>query len=98
MDLKIFDNRQLYNFLKENDVAVLSLFGSSARNEKKKTSDIDLLVKFKKRKSLLAFVRLERELSKLLGKKVDLVTENSISPHLMDLVAKDARIVYDEKE
>ena len=96
MDLKIFNNNQLHNLLEKNDVTVLSLFGSSVRDEENKESDIDLLVKFGKSKSLLTFVRLERELSELLGKKVDLVTENSISPYLKERIAKDARIVYGE--
>lgn len=98
MDLKIFDNNNIQNLLKDNDVAILSLFGSSARNEETSTSDIDLMVRFNKQKGLLAFVRLERELSKILGKKVDLVTENSISPHLKSSISKDARIVFNEKE
>ena len=98
MDLKIFNNSRIQSLLKENDVAILSLFGSSVRDEEKSTSDIDLIVRFSKKKSLLAFIRFERELSNIIGKKVDLVTENSISPHLKSLINKDARIVYDEKE
>ena len=98
MDLKIFSDRKIQNLLKENDVALLSLFGSSARNEELSTSDIDLLVRFNKKKSLLAFVRLERELSTILGTKVDLVTENSISPYLKDTINNDARIVYDDQD
>jgi hypothetical protein len=98
MNLDIFNNKKLYDLLEKNDVAVLSLFGSSARDEEKESSDIDLLVKFKKTKSLLTFVRLERQLSKILGKKVDLVTENSISPRLKDMILKDTIRVYEKKD
>ncbi len=98
MDLKIFNNNQLHDLLKANDVAILCLFGSNARNEEKESSDIDLLIKFKKSKSLLAFVRLERELSEILEKKVDLVTENSISPYLKDHILKEAKKVFEEKD
>ena len=76
MDVKIFDNNNIQTLLRDNDVAILSLFGSSARDKEMSSSDIDLIVRFNKQKSLLAFVRLECELSNMLGKKVDLVTEN----------------------
>lgn len=98
MDLKIFDNKDVQKLLRDNDVARLSLFGSSARDEEMSSSDIDLMVRFNKQKSLLAFVRLERDLSELLGRKVDLVTENSVSPHLKRVINKDTRIVFNEKE
>jgi uncharacterized protein len=98
MNLQIFENIQLHCLLKQNDVSMLSLFGSSARGEETKASDVDLLVAFKKEKGLLAFVRLERQLGELLGKKVDLVTENALSPHLKALILKEAKVVYAEKE
>ena len=98
MDINIFNNTQIKDLLRENDVANLSLFGSSARYQDNSTSDIDLIVRFNKKKSLLAFVRLERELSNVLGKKVDLVTENSISPYLKNIINNEATIVYDEQK
>ncbi|RMD91583.1 MAG: hypothetical protein D6814_18055 [Calditrichaeota bacterium] len=98
MDLSQFKNSAIQNLLRENDVARLSLFGSSARNEESSSSDIDLIVRFNKRKGLLAFVRLERELSAALGKKVDLVTENSVNPHLKKIISKDVKVVFDGKE
>ena len=53
-----------------NDAALVGVFGSIARDEDTPTSDVDLLVKFSRRKSLLDIVKLERELSTRLGKKV----------------------------
>ena len=70
MDLSIFNNRKLLKLLKDNDVSVLSLFGSAARNEDNDQSDADLLIKFSKTKSLLAFIRLEREISRLRYEKI----------------------------
>ena len=98
MNLSQFKNSTIQNLLRENDVARLSLFGSSARDEEVSSSDIDLMVRFNKRKSLLAFVRLERELSEALGKKVDLVTENSVNPHLKKIISKDVKVVFNGKE
>ena len=59
-------------------------------------SDIDLLVNFSKRKSLLALIGLERQLSDALGKKVDLLTEASLSPYLRSRILRDLQVIYGE--
>lgn len=66
-----------------------------ARGEATNRSDIDLLVKFSKRKSLLALVKLERELTTILGRKVDLLTEAAISPYLRERVMDDLQVIYE---
>ena len=68
--------------LKKNGVVEASIFGSHARGEAKKRSDIDILIRQKGRKSLLDFVQLERELERKLGRKVDLLTYKSIHPYI----------------
>ena len=75
-------------------VATISLFGSMARNEATEASDIDLLVSFSRPVSLLQRVTLERELSDALGRKVDLLTEASLSPYLRDHILKERQLVY----
>jgi predicted nucleotidyltransferase len=89
-----FDVARLVDICRQNDVSMVGVFGSMARGESKKKSDIDLIVRFSKRKSLLTMVRLERELSEALGRKVDLLTEAAISPYLRERVLKDLRVVY----
>jgi uncharacterized protein len=64
--------------LKDYDPISVGIFGSYARGENKSKSDIDILVKFKKAPSLLTVIRLENELSEVLGIKVDLVTSGAI--------------------
>lgn len=80
--------------LRANDVAYAGVFGSFARGEATPTSDVDILIKFEKPKSLLDIVRLERELSASLGRSVDLVTEASLSPYIHDAVIRDLHIFY----
>lgn len=75
--------------LKEAGVAHSSLFGSSARGEMRKDSDIDILVELPQGKSLLDLVDLEMKLAKILGRKVDLLTYNSISTYLKDYIQKE---------
>jgi hypothetical protein len=63
------------------------------RGEEKPGSDIDILVEFSERKSLLEFVRIERELSEILGIKVDLLTEKAISPYLIDPIREEMEVI-----
>lgn len=54
-------------------------------------------MKFSRRKSLLDLVRIERQLSQIIGVKVDLVTEGSVSPYIIDDIRKELKVIYDEK-
>ena len=89
-----FDTEKLREICGHNDVAMAGVFGSMARGEAVARSDIDLLVRFSKRKSLLEMVRLEREVSAALGRKVDLLTESSISPYLRDRVKRELGVIF----
>ena len=80
---------KIVSILKRNGVVKAGIFGSYARGEAKKNSDIDILIKFKGRKSLFDLVGLEIELNKMLKKKTDLLTYNSISPFLKDRIIKE---------
>ena len=57
--------------------------------EKQKKSDIDMLIKFKGRKSLFDLAGLEIILEKRLGKKVDLLTYKSVNPKLKEYIFND---------
>ena len=80
--------------LKNQGARKVTVFGSYVRGEEKTESDIDILVEFSGRKSLLELVRIERELSEALGIKVDLLTEKSISPYLIDTIRKEMEVIY----
>jgi predicted nucleotidyltransferase len=97
MSTVLFDTNALIDICRENDVARLEVFGSTARGEANEDSDLDLLVEFSKRKSLLALVSLERKLSTTLGRKVDLLTEAAISPYLREQIDRDRRVVYEAR-
>lgn len=64
--------------LKDYNVLKVGIFGSFARGENKKGSDLDILVEFKDSPSLLTLIKLENELSEILGIKVDLVTTGAL--------------------
>lgn len=63
-------------------VKSLGIFGSYVHSQQKKRSDVDLLVEFEDSApvTLVSFVALERELGKILGKKVDLVERDTLKP------------------
>lgn len=60
----------------------IGIFGSYLRNEQKNGSDLDILVDYTETPGLFSFIRLENELSKLLGIKVDLVMKSSLKPYI----------------
>jgi hypothetical protein len=76
---------------------MIGVFGSVVRGEAVEQSDIDFLVEFAKRKSLLALVKLERELSAALGRKVDVVTEAAISPYLREGILNELQVIYEAR-
>ena len=68
----------ILNHLKDYQPISLGIFGSFARGENTENSDIDILVKFKVAPTLITLIRLENELSEILGRKVDLITTGAI--------------------
>ncbi|KKU86715.1 MAG: hypothetical protein UY17_C0040G0003 [Candidatus Beckwithbacteria bacterium GW2011_GWC2_47_9] len=75
--------------LKKHDVVRASLFGSLVRGEDTAASDIDLLIQFKGRKSLLDLVGLELALKDQLNQDVDVLTFASINHLIRDRVLKE---------
>ena len=66
------------------------MFGSFARGDNRDGSDLDLLVELDTGRSLLDLIAIKQDLEDLLGVRVDVVTERSISPYFRDTVLKEA--------
>lgn len=81
--------------LKRNGVIKAGIFGSYARGEATKDSDVDILIKVKAKKfSLLDLIRIELELKKALGKNVDLLTYKGIDPLLKkEILNEEVKII-----
>ena len=90
-----FDTNKLVKICRENDVDRLSVFGSVARGEATKESDIDFLVHFAKPKSLLAIIGLEEQIEAVIGRSVDLLTEAALSPYVRDNIVQDSVVIYE---
>ena len=82
-------------FLKERyQVQHCGLFGSYAHGQTSPKSDIDILVRFSRPKSLFQLVRIEDEIEETLHMKVDLVTEKAVSPYLVDAIRRDEVVIF----
>jgi len=88
--------KEIARYCRENKIARLRAFGSVLRDDFTPESDVDLLVAFEPdaRISLLDYVRIKHELSDLLGREVDLVSEKGISKYIRDEVFAEAEVLY----
>jgi uncharacterized protein len=69
----------------------IRVFGSFARGEQRRSSDVDLLVDLPDGASLLDLVGLKLDLEEALKRKVDVLTDGGISPYLRDRILHEAR-------
>ena len=80
----------ILSHLKGFDPIKVGIFGSFARGDNKKGSDIDILVEFQEAPSLLTLIKLENDLSEVLGIKVDLVTIGALkNKRIQESIKKD---------
>ena len=89
---------EISGFCKRNHIRKLSLFGSVLHGNFRPDSDIDLLVEFDP-EHILGFFKLahmQRELSEIMGKKVDLRTPQELSKYFRDEVLSEAEVQYAE--
>lgn len=89
---------ELPAYCRRNGIHRLELFGSATREDFGPQSDVDLLVEFRPeaRIGFLAFSRIQRELSALFGRRVDLVPRAGLKPAIAPSVLKDAEPLYAE--
>lgn len=85
-------------FCRRHGIRRAAVFGSILRTDFNPESDIDILVEFQSgRVPGLAFFSMEEELSRILGRKVDLNTLGFLSPYFRESVLSDAQVIYDSE-
>lgn len=88
--------RELETFCRRHGIQKLAFFGSVLRDDFTPESDIDVLVEFAPDQIPgLSFFRIQRELSEILGRKVDLQTPNFLSPYFRDRILAEAEVLVD---
>ncbi len=81
--------------LRAYGVTRASVFGSVARHEDTPESDVDLLVTLGEPMGLIAYSRLIREMEESLGRKVDVVTDQSVNKFLKPYILADLKTIYE---
>ncbi|MDI6737233.1 MAG: nucleotidyltransferase family protein [Nanoarchaeota archaeon] len=77
--------KKILPILKKYKIKRAGIFGSYARGEQKRNSDIDIIIQPPKGMGF-GFAGIQMELEKKLGKKVDMVTYKYLSPYLRDRI------------
>lgn len=87
---------KLAGFCKKNHIRKLFVFGSAARDKLQPDSDIDLLVEFEQNLTpgLFSIIKMEMELTEMLGRKVDLRTPEDLSQYFREEVVRNAEPQY----
>lgn len=83
----------IQNLKRDYHLDSIGIFGSFLREEQNQDSDVDILVDFKKPISLIKFIRLENDLSKILGIKVDLVMRKALKPNIGKVILEEIKYV-----
>lgn len=80
----------------KESISAIYLFGSYARGEEKKSSDLDLLIQYTKGSKLSLFdhVKIQKKLSEECNKDIDLIEKGSVNKYLKKYVNKDLDRVY----
>jgi predicted nucleotidyltransferase len=87
--------KQLDSFCRKHHISKLAFYGSVLRDDFSPDSDVDVLVDFEPgHVPGLAFFGMQEELSKLLGRSVDLHTPADLSRRFRDSVVREAQVIY----
>ena len=90
---------KLTKYFESQPIEKAWIFGSFARSEEKKKSDIDILVNFSpdSRITLLRYIHIINDLQSLTGKKIDLVEDGQIKVFARKSVINDKILIYERK-
>jgi hypothetical protein len=81
---------EILNIASRYGAGNVRVFGSIARGEGRRDSDLDVLVELEPGRSLLDIIAIKQDLEDLLDCRVDVVTEAAVSPYIRDQVLRQA--------
>ncbi|MGA0559898.1 nucleotidyltransferase family protein [Larkinella sp. VNQ87] len=84
-------------YFRDKPVRKAYLFGSVARNEASSTSDVDILIELDSSQliGLIEYIKMMEGLEALLGRKVDLVSTDALSPYLKTRIDQEKVLIYE---
>lgn len=88
--------KELAEFCHEHRIRSLALFGSALREDFTPESDIDLLVEFESEAhiGLITLGEIQYDLSRLLGRTVDLVLRSGLKRRIRDSILASAQVIH----
>jgi predicted nucleotidyltransferase len=81
---------QILDIARRHGARRVQVFGSLARDESGRDSDVDFLIELEPGKTLLDIIAMKQDLEDLLERKVDVVTERAVSPYIRDEILAQA--------
>jgi uncharacterized protein len=92
------DRTQLTTFCQQHHIYKLALFGSILRDDFRPDSDVDFLAEFLPHHTpgFIGLVRMENELSKMIGRKADLRTPQELSHYFRQEVMNESVVQYEQ--
>jgi len=86
----------LKDYFKDKPVLKAYLFGSFARGDANAESDYDILVELDYSQRIgLEYIQMQLDLTSILERNVDLVSEKALSPHIRPFIEKEKYLIYE---
>jgi predicted nucleotidyltransferase len=82
---------EILHLARRHGVQQVSLFGSVARQQATESSDIDLLVQMEEGRTLFDLIAFKLDVEELLGRQVDVVSREGLSPYLSEYILAEER-------
>ena len=82
--------KQIMGILDKYPVSKAAIFGSFARGEENKDSDIDLLIETSKPVSMFVILKMEKELGQITKRKIDIVEYSAIKQSIKQRILSEA--------
>ena len=82
--------------LSEYGISYAALFGSVARGDDRPESDVDILIRPGKPLGMFSYMALIRSIEESLGRKVDVVTEQSLNKFVRPYVIPELKTIYEK--
>jgi predicted nucleotidyltransferase len=96
MKISSEDIHKIKAYFRNKPVERVFLFGSQAKGTEHQESDVDLLVELDYSEKIgLEFIRMQQELEKILGSKVDLISSQALSKHLKPIIDQEKLLLYE---
>lgn len=96
MKLSTEEIKTIADYFQNTPVLKAFLFGSFSREDALADSDVDILVELDYSKHIgLGFIKMKLDLEEKLHKKIDLVSSNAISKHILPFINNDKKLIYE---